>query len=782
MLQPEHSPSVRSFDQFAETPALNDSLHFVLAFLRRQYRAIATAVAIAAALGIVYALTTPPIYEATANLLIDTKKVQLFQQQSMFNDMPMDAGMVESQVEIFKSETVALAVINKLHLDRDPEFISPRAGLIGTAVGMMTGLFSSSLFSSHEPPSDYAVKRSAVGTFLGRLDIRRVGLSYVIAIGYRSLSPDRAAQVANEVASAYIDDQLESKYEAARRAGTWLQVRLRELREQASTAERTVVAFKNKNDMVDAGGRTINEQQLAELNSELVSARSKTAEAKARFDRVQSVLHNNSPEAAVSATVTDTLKNEVITKLRSQYLELARREADWVPRYGANHLAVINVRNQMRELQNSIRDELRNISETYKSDLEINKQNEESVQTQLDRAVTQSQTTNEAQVALRELESNAQTYRALYDNFLQRYMESVQQQSFPVTEARVISAATPPFGKSSPKTMMIVMAAGIVGLAIGVAVAAWRDFADRVFRTASQVEASLQTDCIALVPSVSAQVMKAKNSGKSGSDGRYDRAEEGILEQDLRRLAVGYQTIMPAEGLYTAILDAPFSAFAEAIRSIKVAIDLSPAVSGGRIVGLTSTVPNEGKSSIAAALARLVAQSGARTLLIDCDLRNPSLSRLLAAKAKFGLLEVVSGQSSVEKAIWIDPATHLAFLPASIKGRFPHSSEIIASAAMRKFFETLRQDYDYIIVDFAPLRPIVDVRAAGNLVDSYLYVVEWGHTRIDFVNESMRSARNVYDHLLGVVLNKVDLKALGRYEGRNSYYDHENYQRYGYTS
>ena len=125
----------------------------------------------------------------------------------------------------------------------------------------------------------------------------------------------------------------------------------------------------------------------------------------------------------VAATVADTLKSEVISKLRSQYLELARREADWTPRYGANHLAVVNVRNQMRELQNSIRNELERIAETYQSDFEIAKQHEESVQKQLDQAVSQSHVTNEAQVALRELESNAQTYRALYDNFLQRYME-----------------------------------------------------------------------------------------------------------------------------------------------------------------------------------------------------------------------------------------------------------------------------------------------------------------------------------------------------------------------
>ena len=758
-----------------QTPA--DAFRAILDFLRRQYRAIAVAVAIAVALGFIYALTTPPTYTATASLLIDTKKAQLFQQQSMFSEMPIDAGMVDSQVEILKSETIALAVIDKLHLDQDPEFVNPRGGLVGTLLGVAMGLFS-----SDEPPSDFVIKRAAVGSFQGRLDIKRVGLSYVISVGFKSPNPDRAAQIANEVANAYIDDQLESKYEAARRAGTWLQTRLRELRDQASTAERAVVAFKNKHDMVDAGGRTINEQQLAELNSELVVARSKTAEAKARLDRVQTVLQSNSPETTVLATVADTLKNEVITKLRSQYLDLARREADWTVRYGSSHLAVINVRNQMREIQNSIRDELQRIAETYKSDLEIAKQQEESLQKQLDQSVAQSQVTNEAQVALRELESNAQTYRALYDNFLQRYMELVQQQSFPITDARVISAATRPLGKSGPKTMLLLGAAAFVGLAFGLAVAAWRDFADRVFRTAHQVEASLQTDCIALVPSVSAQAMKAKGSSQAGSIEPSDQGETVSLAQNVRLLAAGYQTIMPVDGLYSAILEVPFSAFAEAIRSIKVAIDLSPAVSGGRVVGLTSSVPNEGKSSIAAAVARLAAQTGARTLLIDCDLRNPSLSRLLAPKAKFGLLDVVRGQSTLEKAIWIDPATHMAFLPASIKGRFAHSSEILASPAMRKFFEALRQHYDYVIADFAPIRPIVDVRAATNLVDSYLYVVEWGHTRIDFVNDALHSARNVYDHLLGVVLNKVDLRALGRYEGRGSYYHHDNYQRYGYSS
>ncbi len=380
MLRPQYPMPVQRVESPDEAPTSSETFQSVLDFIRRQYRIIALAAAVAIALGLIYLATARPSYTATATMLIDTKKIQLFQQQSMFNDIPIDSGSVESQVEILKSETIALAVIKKLHLTDDPEFVGPSGGLVGTLLGAVTGLF----VSDRQPNSEFALTREAVNAFESRLSVRRVGLTYVILVAFQSFSPDRAAQIANEVADAYINDQLEAKYESARRAGTWLQARLRELREQASTAERLVVAFKNKNEMVDAGGRTINEQQLAELNSELVLARSRTAEARSRLDRVQLVLQSDSPEASVTATVADTLKSEVISKLRSQYLELTRREADWAARYGANHLAVVNVRNQMREMQNSIRNELQRIAETYKSDFEIAKQNEDSVQRQLE--------------------------------------------------------------------------------------------------------------------------------------------------------------------------------------------------------------------------------------------------------------------------------------------------------------------------------------------------------------------------------------------------------------
>jgi succinoglycan biosynthesis transport protein ExoP len=196
---------------------------------------------------------------------------------------------------------------------------------------------------------------------------------------------------------------------------------------------------------------------------------------------------------------------------------------------------------------------------------------------------------------------------------------------------------------------------------------------------------------------------------------------------------------------------------------------------------LTSSIPNEGKSTIAVALARLTAQTGAKTLLIDCDLKNPTLSRSLSPKAATGIVEILGDQAVLQKTLLEDPATGMQFLPVSTRGRLAHSSEILGAVQTRKFFESLRSDYEYIFADFSPLMPIVDVRATTQLVDGYIYVIEWGKTRIDHVEHALNSAKGVYEHLLGVVLNKVDLRSIGRYDGRGSGYYPGYGQRYGYT-
>ncbi len=270
-----------------------------------------------------------------------------------------------------------------------------------------------------------------IAEFLGRLSANRVGYSNVIEISYNSSSAKRAAEIANAIASAYIADQLNAKFEANRSATSWLQERLRDLGEQALTAERAVSAYKSQNNIVSSGGKRIDEQQITDLNSRLVATRAQTSEALARLNRYEAMLRTNSTGSFsignLDAASSDALSSPIINSLRQQYLELTRRVSEWLARYGRDHLAVINLRTRMQDLRTSILEEVRRLAETSRSDFEVAKQRQQEIEKQLTEAVSQSRSSNSAELTIRELDSRAKGLRGLYETFLQRYMGSVQQ-------------------------------------------------------------------------------------------------------------------------------------------------------------------------------------------------------------------------------------------------------------------------------------------------------------------------------------------------------------------
>ncbi len=747
-----HLASYHEPESAPEGTSIPEMIGAVLGFLRRRMWLILFTFVVVSALGEAVVLKLiQPKFMATATIFFDNRKYQLFQHQTMVGDTSIDSYAMESQIEILKSENIALAVVRKLHLADDPEFGNPKPGLVGTILG------------STQIASDFARERRALAVLAAGMTVRRIGPTYVIEISFKSSNAERAAAVANAIAEAYITDQLEGKYEATRRASVWLQDRLKELGDQANDAQRAVIEFKASKNIVDTGnGRTLSEQQIAEFSAQLTAARQRAAEAKARLARIEEVIGADVADATIDAAVTDAVKSDVFTKLRTQYLERENREREWSARYGADHLASVNLRNQMREIRNSIRDELKRVAETYKNDYELAKQYEAGLQQELDQARSETKTANEARVMLHELESAAQSSRSIYDNFLQKYMESVQQQSFPITEARLITKATPPAQKDYRKTLLGLAAVPIGSVLLGIGLGVFREFMDCVFRTGRQIETMLGTNCVATIP------MWKAMAPKGGIDRDYSDAS----------LPAPNRRIVRDEPLLWSVSDAPFSRFADSMRSIKVAADLVGSGNSVRVMGFTSTLPNEGKSTVAAGFAQIIAQAGSRVLLVDCDLRNPSLSTALAPDADSGLLEVISGRTALEDAVWIDPATNLAFLPTVIKSRLAQTSDVLTAEATKNLFEKLRLTYDYVVVDLSPLGPVADVRATTNLVDSYVFVVEWGRTNTSTVQRTLRSAPGINDNLLGVVLNKADLKLLKRYDAHLSEY-YPN-QQYGY--
>ena len=462
MLQVSNPKPVALLDAASSTalsPA--DLLASLVSLARRRFGILTLVSCLSVACGVIYLYITPPKFSAVAEVLIDKKSQFQPSQQNAPADIAMDSAAVESQIQVLQSENVATAVIKTLHLTEDPEFVGAKPGVWAS----LFGFFS----STSSTPSDAELQQRAYNAFRSGLVAKRVGSTYVLNVGFLALSPDRAAQIANATAEAYITDQLEAKYQATRRASVWLQERIQELRQQAAAAERAVLEFKKANNIVDAGGQLIGEQQLAELNSQIVLARAATAEARARLNRITEITQNDVTDIdsvlrSPDPTISDALKSDVISKLRSEYLDLSNRERVFSVRLGNDHLIVVNLRSQMFEIRRSIMDELRRIAETFKSDYQIAMAREQSVQKSLSEAVAQNQTTNQAQISLKDLDSNAQTFRALHDNFVQRYMDSIQQQSFPFTEARVITHAMRPMGKSQPNSMMVLGLATIGGM------------------------------------------------------------------------------------------------------------------------------------------------------------------------------------------------------------------------------------------------------------------------------------------------------------------------------
>jgi polysaccharide biosynthesis transport protein len=767
----QHSPGLDDPEQRLQAASFStkEIIEQLLGFVRRQYPIMAVILACTMGLSLVYLLTTPKLYTAHAMFLIDTTKMQILQQQQqVVGELPLDTAQVETQIEVLKSEGIGLSVVKELKLTEDSEFVDSHAGLVGAILRLISLPFAFEVTTSG-PVSQNLLTRKALSRLQSHRDIRRVARTYVLDISYTSLSPGRAADIANAIADAYLTDQLDAKYQASRRASKWLQDRIAELREQAMTADRAVLEFKEQKNIVDVGGRNggdgplLADQRVADLNAELVKARADTAEAKARLDRIQDIMAEDVPDAAV----TDSLNNGVINQLRTQYLEYDRRYHVYAARYGSGHLAVVALQTQMDQLRRSMTDELGRIAESYKSSYEIAKSREASLEKSLAQQISGAQLNNRERLGLDELESRAKAFHTIHDSFLQRYMEVTQQQSLPITEARVITAATPPGVASSPQTSRALLLASALGLLLSFAAAAGRESIDRVFRTTKQVEQILKTNCLAVLPAI-------KSSVSQIATGSIQRSIEGVGPA---------KQFGDSSGLLRYVVDEPLSGFAEGFRAIKVAADISASIKQNKVIGITSSLPHEGKSTVASNFAELLAHGGRKVILIDGDLRNPTLSRRLVSKPDVGLLEVIGGKIGLREAIYTDNVSGLAFLPAVIEARLAHSSEILASEALRQLVDGLRKVYDYIIIDFPPLAPVVDVRATTNLVDSYVFVIEWGRTRLNMVQRQLSSAPEIFDRLLGIVLNKANVKVLERYEdyyGRY-YYKKNYYARYGYT-
>jgi succinoglycan biosynthesis transport protein ExoP len=706
----------------------------ILFFARRRWLVIAAATVAVLALGIVYLMVTEPTYTASAEVLLDTQKVDPFGRGEVFADADLTNSDAESQVQVLQSNGLAGIVVDKLDLSHNHVFMAGAWNPISAVRGAIA-----SLWPSPQGESDPAARRSkAVGVLLKNLVATREGLSYMITVSYSSADPALAAKIANQVAQSYLDEQLKARLAAAAGASAWFNQRLGQLRQQAAAADDALQKFRTDHGIIETGpGKgLLDQQQLAEVTTQLGEASANVAQAKAQLATIDKIKKGGLPDAALS----DTLRDAVFVQLRQQYLDAQRSAAELAARYGSKHQAVINLRNQMAEIKKSIASELDRIATSYHSDYLVAVARKTALQNNLNALLARAGTQSQLQAQLRNLESKATSLRTVYDGMLSRYTMSVQQESTPFRSARIISPATKPLVKSAPKTSLVLAASLLLGGILGVGAGLALDLTDRRVRTRRQVANSTALDVIGILPRLppsSPQLPTVRAVGEG-------------------RSFVGDPT-------FGVVLDQPFSAFTETIRTIRVAADTAALREPVKIVGFVSAVPGEGKTTVAMNVARLAAQAGERVLVSDGDLRRPSLSRSLAAPGAPGLLQALSGGTTPDGVLWSDERTGLQLLPAGVTDKLVNSPRVLGSDAMRHLLQRATSYYDLVVVDLPPLLSVVDARAAAHLFDAFVLVVEGGLTSEETLHEALQAA-DLRSRVLGAVINKVDLARMRRFD------------------
>jgi succinoglycan biosynthesis transport protein ExoP len=717
----------------------------LLAIARRQWRIAALSVAVCLILGVLFLIIAPPKYQAATSILIDQDNSRILYQGSALERTVVDEAWILSQAEVLVSDKVGLAVIDKLNLTKDPAYVNAPADPIQiarSAARFVLHLFAPSSVASTEE----AERRDALQSIQRNLIVERVNRSYVLSVRFSWSDPVLAAKVAKGLAEAYLADQLDAKYEATRLAGGWAQQRMKELQREALRSDLALQKFRADHSLIAASGKLVSEQQLSELNSQLIMARTEAATAQVKYQRLQAIIDSGQPDAIVAGTLDSAIVND----LRSKYLEASRMASEIAEKAGPEHIQVKRLKNSMNEYRKLIFDELGRIAKSYSSEYQIAKSREDSLRSIVNDATGVSAEANETLVQSRELEREAENYKALYEKFLQRYQDSVQQESFPVTEARIIAEAAVPKEPSGPRKSLVLALCTFLGLAVGSGLGALQEYRDRFFRTGEQVADETGLPFLGLIPLL-----------PGGSGSKAARRGDGVI-RPISNYAVSN----------------PLSQFAETLRSAKIAADLSLGREKPKIIGITSILAGEGKSTVAINFARLLASQKARTLVIDADLRNPSLTRSVAPNAKVGLAEYVIDNVALKDLLLFEERTHLAMLPSVSRRDVPLTSELLASREMAGLLEEAKALFDYVVLDLPPLAPVVDVRAVTPYIDGFACVVEWGTTPRATVRSKLGADPAVSKKCLGIILNKADMEKMKFYSTDSTDYGDPRYLAY----
>ncbi|MGH1478161.1 MAG: GumC family protein [Geminicoccales bacterium] len=721
------------------------------ALMRRKWIFVATVLFITGVVYI-YSKQQTPLYTSRALIQVQSQDTNILALDEVVEDLIADPATIESEIERLNSRAFMRRVVQQLNLEKSPEFNPALSGeleggslleffditryLSADWLAELIGNESRQVDADAGPEERLSAELElVVDRFSRRFEVEQSGRSYVIALSITSKSPRTAALIANGTAEQYLQAQVESKYQASEKAIKWLGNRIEELRGEVLEAEAKIVEYRSQNNIVDTNNGSPLTLQLTQLNTQLALSQAQRAEAEARLAQTQSLLTNGGVKEAAKV-----LTSPLLAELRIQETSLVRRLSELSAEFGANHPRMVNVQGELQTVRSKIEDEVRRVVQDLENEVAVSKAREIELQTSLTGIQGESSTVELAQVELRDLTREAETNRQLFETFLTRFREIVEQQELQEADARIMSAADIPSTPSSPRTKLVTMIAFAGSMVMGglLVFLLERWDSNYGFRSAEEIQ-SLGLRALALVPDLS----RKETNG------------------------------IPAEDY---ILERPNSAYAEALQRIRTSLFLADTKNPPKSILITSSVPLEGKSTIASALARQSARSGLKVILVDADLRRPRLHEVIGIPNQNGLSEVLTGRANPENAINRDEKSGLDFLPAGFGSVSP--PDLFRSSTMKILLEEMTAYYDLVLIDSPPVAAVSDSFTLSGVVDKSIYVIRWEETPRNVALAGIRQMLESGGDVAGVVLSRVDVKRHARYGYADSGHYQGNYRKY----
>jgi polysaccharide biosynthesis transport protein len=691
----------------------------------------------------VASLRQTPIYEAQGSIAVNKadSNVITFKDSVPVVDY-MEQSDLDTEVRILQSDLLALQVIRQLNFDKRPEF------------GGRPDVKQNSLIA--DPlQNDSARVTALLGAFHGHLRVALIPNTRLIEIHYTSTDKQLAADAVNALAATYVEQNFKTKFESTMQASDWLSKQLVDLQMKVETSQEKLVRYQKEHEILGTDEKqNITTEKLDEINKELTAAESDRMEKEAIYRQTQSA----DPQEVAAAIIADSAggasgsASRLMDTLREQQATLRIQIAELSTQFGPSYPKVAQLNNQLKEIDRQLQLETSKAVDHLKNQYQAALQRENMLKESFEKQKQEANKLNESSIEYSLLKRDVDSNRTLYEGLLEKLKEAGVTAGLRSNNFRIVNAARVPTSPVEPNIPRNLAFALVLGVITGVGLAFLLENMDNTVRTPEQAQSISALPSLGMIPLGS----KSTNRGSAAN-----------------RLA-----LTPSkEAVETVTQVRPQSQMAESYRALRTSLLLSNLGAPPKVIMVTSARPQEGKTTTSINTAIVLSQKGVRVLLIDADLRRPSVHKTLGMGPRSGLSNVLTGSATLQQTITPAPMLpNLFILPAGTPP--PNPAELLASAHMRDLLTELREQFDHIVIDTPPTLSVTDAVVLSPRADATILVIRSGQT----TKQALRRARDILTqvnaHVAGVLLNAVDLTSPDyyyyyEYQGKYSHYYQE---------